>query len=100
MPWINRCEQFLRGHKTPETEQVWYASYHLIGGPQQWYMRLTQNKAVTDWAYFACCVNERFGPPTRRNPLGELMSLHKTSTVDNYTDHFLAHVAWAGVLDE
>jgi hypothetical protein len=32
--WINRCEQFFRGQKTPETEQVWYASYHLTGGAQ------------------------------------------------------------------
>ena len=50
--------------------------------------------------FFAHCVDERFSPPTRRNPLGELMSLHKTGTVDNYIDHFLAHVARAGVLDE
>jgi hypothetical protein len=41
LPWINRYEQFFRGQKTPETEQVWYASYHLTGGAQQWYMHLT-----------------------------------------------------------
>jgi hypothetical protein len=39
-------------------------------------------------------------PPTRRNPLGELTSLCKTGTVDDYTKHFLAHVARAGTLDE
>jgi hypothetical protein len=100
LSWINRCEQFFRGQKTPETEQVWYASYHLTGGAQQWYMRLTQDKTVTDWAYFARCVNERFGPTTRRNPLGELASLRKTGTVDDYTEHFLAHEARAGPLNE
>lgn len=63
-------------------------------------MRLMQDKAVTDWAYFARCINERFGPPTRRNPLGELASLRKTSTVDDYTEHYLAHVARTGPLDE
>lgn len=35
LPWINRCEQFFRGQKTPENDQVWYASYHLIGLAQQ-----------------------------------------------------------------
>jgi hypothetical protein len=39
-------------------------------------------------------------PPTRRNPLGELASLRKTGTVDDYTEHFLAHVARAGPLNE
>jgi hypothetical protein len=63
-------------------------------------MRLTQDKVVTDWAYFARCVNERFGPHTRRNPLGELASLRKTGSVGDYTECFLAHVARAGTLDE
>jgi hypothetical protein len=49
---------------------------------------------------FAKCVNERFGPPTERNPLGELTSLRKTGTVDDYTERFLAHVARASHLDE
>jgi hypothetical protein len=100
LPWINRCEQFFRGQKTPENDQVWYASYHLTGTAQQWYMRLTQDKVVTDWAYFVCCINERFGPSTWRNPLGKLASLCKTTTVDGYTERFLAHVARAGTLDE
>ena len=52
------------------------------------------------WAYFARCVNERFGPPTRHNPLGELASLSKTGMVDDYTERFLTHVARAGPLDE
>jgi hypothetical protein len=40
----------LQGPKTPEDDQVWYASYHLTGMAQQWHMRLTQDKVVTDWA--------------------------------------------------
>ena len=59
-------------------------------------MCLTQDKVVTDWAFFAHCVNEHFGSPTRRNPLGELASLRKTGTVDDYTERFLAHAACAG----
>ena len=63
-------------------------------------MRLTQDKTMMDWAYFAQCVNERFGPPTWCNPLVELASLRKTGTIDDYTEHFLAHMAHAGALDE
>jgi hypothetical protein len=95
LPWINRCEQFFRGQKTPEMEQVWYASYHLTGGAQQWYMHLMQDKTATDWAYFTRCVNKRFAPPH-----GKLTSLRKTGTIDDYTERFLAHVARARPLDE
>ena len=63
-------------------------------------MHLTQYKMVTDWAYFARCVSERFGPPTRGNPLDKLVSLWKTSTVCDYTQCFVAHVVRAGTLDE
>lgn len=63
-------------------------------------MRLSQEHDVTDWAYFAKCVNECFGPPTWRSPLGELAALRKTRTVDDYTESFLAHIARVGHLDE
>jgi hypothetical protein len=55
---------------------------------------------MTDWTYFAKCVNERFGPPTKCNPLGELTALRKTCSVDDYTKRFLAHVTRVGHLDE
>jgi hypothetical protein len=38
LPWLNRCEQFFKGQWTPDSEKTWYASYHLIGTAQQWYM--------------------------------------------------------------
>jgi hypothetical protein len=29
--WLNRCDQFFRSQRTPETEKVWLASFHLTG---------------------------------------------------------------------
>ncbi|XP_066351724.1 uncharacterized protein [Miscanthus floridulus] len=80
LPWINRCEQFFRGQKTRRT--------------------IKSGQGGDDWAYFARCVNERFGPPTWRNPLGELASLRKTTTIDDYIERFPVHIAWADTLDE
>lgn len=40
LPWLNRCETFFRGQKTPESRRVWYASLHLLGDAQLWYYRL------------------------------------------------------------
>jgi len=48
-------------------KQVWYASFSLI-----------------NMAYFAYCVNECFGPPSRHNPMGELASVQKSGTIDDY----------------
>lgn len=53
-------------------------------------MRLMQDKAETDWEYFTHCVNECFGPPTQRNPLGELASLRTADIIDDYIELFLA----------
>ena len=38
--------------------------------------------------------------PTQLNPLGELVSLHKTGTVDDYTERFLVHVTYVRTLNE
>jgi hypothetical protein len=35
-------------------------------------------------------VQQRFGPPITDSPIGELMLLRRTGTVDDYTDQFLA----------
>lgn len=42
--WLQRCEQFFHGQKTPENEKVWLASYHLIGVEQQWYFQLERDE--------------------------------------------------------
>jgi hypothetical protein len=41
LPRLNRCEQFFKGQWTPDSENTWYASYHLTGIAQQWYLRLS-----------------------------------------------------------
>jgi hypothetical protein len=100
IPWLNRCEQFFKGQRTPKSEKIWYASYHLTGTAQQCYMRLPQDNNVIDWAYFTRCVNERFRPSIRCNTLGKNASLRKMGTIDNYMECFLAHMACTDSFDE
>ena len=73
---------------------LWHASC-LTYGTQQWYMHLKQDNVVTDHY-----INVRFSPHTYRNQLAELASLCTTGTVDDYKEHFLAHVALVGALEE
>ena len=38
--WLNQCDQFFRGQRTPASERTWLASYHLRGAAQTWYYAL------------------------------------------------------------
>jgi hypothetical protein len=63
------------------------------GDAQQWYFRVERNQGVSSWARFTDLVSRRFGPPTRSNPLGELIKTQPTGTVAEYVDQFLRLLA-------
>lgn len=46
-------------------------------------------QGIPTWARFVELVNLRFGPPTRSNPLGELMGIKCTCSVVDHQDQFL-----------
>jgi hypothetical protein len=73
--WINRCEQFFEGQRTLEEEKVWLASYHMTGVARTWYCQLQRDEPPLSWNSFKQSCQQRFGPPLRSNPLGELARL-------------------------
>lgn len=77
--WLNRCETFFKGQNTPERHRVWYATY-----------RLELTGGTPTWRCFSQLVQQRFGPAMTDNPIGEIMLLHRTGSVEDYTDKFLA----------
>jgi hypothetical protein len=91
LPWLNRCETFFRGLNTPERRRVWYATMHLTGSAQLWYARLELTSGTPSWRRFAQLVLQRFGPPMTDSPVGKLMLLRRTGSVEEYTDQFLAY---------
>lgn len=52
------------------------------------------------WLEFVDKVQRAFGPPTRSNPLGALMQLHRTDTVEEYKAQFLPLLAHCHTLQE
>jgi hypothetical protein len=100
LPFLNRCEHYFRGQRTIEEEKVWLAVMHLQGTAQQWYMRLEQDEGTPGWHHFIELLDRRFGPPIRSNPLGELVACHRTCTVEDYQERFLALLMRAGLLTE
>jgi hypothetical protein len=101
LTWLHRCDQFFRAARTTEVEKVWLATFYMEGIAQQWYYRfernrLDNNQGDPSWSQFCELVNQRFGPPTRSNPLGELCHLRCTGSVDAYQSDFLTLLARCG----
>jgi hypothetical protein len=88
--WLNHCEQFFRGQRTPASDRTWLASYHLKGPAQTWYYALEQDEGMPSWDRFAELCRLRFGPAVRGSRLAELGRLPFLSTVQEYSDRFQA----------
>jgi hypothetical protein len=88
--WINQCEQFFRGQRTPASDRTWLASYHLTGAAQTWYYALEQDEGMPAWGRFRELCTLRFGPAVRGTRLSELARLPFISTVHDYAERFNA----------
>jgi hypothetical protein len=98
--WLNRYDQFFRATRTPDNEKVLLAAFYMQGVTQQWYYTLEHNQGTPTWARFTELVNQRFGPPSRSNPLGELCHLRRQGSVADYTKAFLTHLSRCDTITE
>jgi hypothetical protein len=69
LAWITRCEQFFKGQGTPETSQVWLASFHLTGDAHLWYHKYARSKGRPTWELFKTLCHNKFGQPKHTNQL-------------------------------
>lgn len=70
------------------------ASYHLTGIAVLCYGHLEEKMGRPSWGEFQQLISNHFGPPTRTNPFGELISVHSYSIVADYNKRFLEHLTW------
>jgi hypothetical protein len=61
---------------------------------------LERNQGTPTWARFTELANQRFGPPSRSNPLGELCHLRRQGSVADYTEAFLTHLSRCDTITE
>jgi hypothetical protein len=88
--WLNQCDQFFRGQRTPAANRTWLASYHLRGGAQTWYYALEHDEGMPSWERFRDLCRLRFGPPLHGSRLAELGRLPFATTVQEFADRFQA----------
>ena len=93
LTWLNKCDNFFRGHRVPEDEKVWMASLHLDGTAVEWYYQMERDFSMVPWPHFVDFVNLRFGPPIRTNSIAEIKALVRTGSVEDYLRRFLALLA-------
>ncbi|KAM0917971.1 hypothetical protein ACQ4PT_009355 [Festuca glaucescens] len=91
-PWLTRCNLFFLGQRTQESDKTWLVSYHLTGVAALWYGHLEAKIGRPSWDEFRRLISNHFGPPTRANPFGELISLRRSGTVADYSKRFLEHL--------
>jgi hypothetical protein len=91
LSWINKCETYFRGMRTPPDEKVWQASLHLDGVAAEWFYALERDTGgVLTWSRFVEFTHMRFGPPLRTNGMADLKDLRRTGTVEDYQRQFLS----------
>jgi glucose dehydrogenase len=49
LTWLNKCDNYFRGHHTLEEEKVWLASLHLDGAAVDWYYQMEQDFGLISW---------------------------------------------------
>jgi len=68
LTWLNKCDNFFRGHRTPEDEKVWMASLHLDDTVVEWYYQMERDFGMVPWSRFVDFINLRFGCPSAPTP--------------------------------
>ncbi|KAK1695119.1 hypothetical protein QYE76_011816 [Lolium multiflorum] len=93
-PWLTRCNLFFLGQRTQESDKTWLASYHLTDVATLWYGHLEAKLGQRpSWGEFQTLISNHFGPPTRANPFGELISTRRSGTVAEYSKRFLENLS-------
>jgi hypothetical protein len=88
LPWLNRCEQFFWVQEPLLAGKVFLATFYVTVEASQWYTILEWNRGTP--SEFTQLINNRFGPPLRSNPLGELIQLRWDGTITKYQGKVLA----------
>uniref|UniRef100_A0A1S3X3P8 Reverse transcriptase domain-containing protein n=1 Tax=Nicotiana tabacum TaxID=4097 RepID=A0A1S3X3P8_TOBAC len=86
--WLHRCEKFFSNQRTNEVDKVGLAAFHLLGEAQLWYHQVEQEYPSVDWSEFKEYCALRFGPPLGSNPLGDLVNLKQTGSIEEYQRPF------------
>ncbi|XP_068639368.1 uncharacterized protein [Aristolochia californica] len=93
--WLHRCDQFFYNQITNAADWVHLAAFHMLDEVLLWYHQFQSTHHAPDWDLFKEYCMLRFDPPTRSNPLGDLVNLKQTGTIELYQKYFQERLARA-----
>jgi hypothetical protein len=93
-------QQLSKLYHLPETQQIWYAAFHLTGAAHRWFMRTTKDAPVTEWALFSKSLIHDFGPPIDWDTIGDLAPPRHVGTMNDYINNFIAYALHVGITSE
>ncbi|XP_068645209.1 uncharacterized protein [Aristolochia californica] len=86
--WLQCCEHFFWHQRTHPEERVSLAGFHLLDEALLWYSQFDSAHLDHDWELFKESCLLRFGAPACSNPLGDLVNLKQTGSIEEYQKQF------------
>lgn len=89
--WIYRADQFFEVDDTPPQDKVKIAAVHFDGKALQWHQSCMKNRLtgeISSREDYVRALYARFGSQLFDDPMLELVSLRKTSTMTHYLERF------------
>ncbi|KAL4355348.1 hypothetical protein GQ457_06G015890 [Hibiscus cannabinus] len=101
--WWSKLEQFFAAEAIPKQSKVKLVMLHLEDDAIQWHHFITRSSGGIDkfvWESYLQSMKDRFAPDGIKDPMGELVALHQTSTVNHYYAEFVSLLNQIQLSDE
>lgn len=86
--WIYKINQFFEYHRTPDSDKITIASFHMEGRALAWFQWMNTTEQFPSWSAFLNALRTRFAPSQFEDPSGALSKLTQTGTVAQYLSDF------------
>ncbi|KAL4312297.1 hypothetical protein GQ457_01G050670 [Hibiscus cannabinus] len=101
--WWSKLEQFFLAEQVPENSKVKLVMLHLEGDALQWHHFVARHSGGIDrlsWESYLKSMKDRFAPEGLDDPMGELIALQQTASVDQYYAEFVSLLNQIQLSDE
>lgn len=88
--WRDKCQDYFALVNLPPNMWATAAALHMDGNAEKWMQVYKKKQGITTWEKFISDVCAKFGAFEYQHAIDELLDLHQTSTMEEYTEAFEA----------